>query len=112
MSTSKVILILGAGGNVGASTASLFAKNGYKVAIAARRLQDKVNDEGQLQIQADLSQPETVKSMFDKVIAKFGPPSVVVYNGRWIKLPRRALVAVLTIHCSCQCRDCSSGNTS
>ncbi|KAK5165785.1 uncharacterized protein LTR77_008708 [Saxophila tyrrhenica] len=80
MSTSKVLLVLGAGGNVGASVASSFAKNGYKVAIAARRLSDAVDDDGNLQIQADLSKPETVKSSFDKVTAKFGPPSVVVYN--------------------------------
>ena len=64
-----------------ANTARLFAKNGYKVAIAARRLNDTVNDEGQLQIQVDLSKPESIKSSFEKVASKFGPPSVVVYNG-------------------------------
>ena len=81
MSSSKVLLVLGAGGRVGASVASLFAQNGYKVAIAARSLKDTVDDKGQLQIQADVSQTASVESAFDKVIDKFGVPNVVVYNG-------------------------------
>ena len=84
MSTSKVLLILGAGGNVGASVAKLFAQNGYKVAIAARRLQDSVNEDGHLQIQADLAQADSVEAAFDKVAAKFGTPNVVVYNGELV----------------------------
>ena len=81
MSASKVLLILGAGGNVGASVAKLFAQKGYKVAIAARRLDDAVDNNGQLQIKTDLSHPESVDSAFDKVTAEFGAPNVVVYNG-------------------------------
>lgn len=81
MSASKVLLILGAGGNVGASVAKLFGQNGYKVAMVARRLKDSVNDDGQLEIQADLAHAESVESAFDKVIDKFGIPNVVVYNG-------------------------------
>jgi NAD(P)-dependent dehydrogenase (short-subunit alcohol dehydrogenase family) len=81
MSGSKVLLILGSGGNVGASVASLFSQNGYKVALAARRLKDEENAQGQLHIKADLADPASVESSFDKVVAKFGPPTVVVYNG-------------------------------
>ncbi|KAK4540186.1 hypothetical protein LTR36_009684 [Oleoguttula mirabilis] len=80
MSASKVLLVLGAGGNVGASVVSLFARNGYKVALAARRLQDGTNDDGHLHIHADLADEASVESAFDKTSAKFGPPSVVVYN--------------------------------
>jgi NAD(P)-dependent dehydrogenase (short-subunit alcohol dehydrogenase family) len=87
MSGSKVLLVLGAGGNIGASVASLFAENGYKVAIAARRLKDGVNDAGQLQVQMDLSKPETVDATFDKVTAKLGPPNVIVYNGKTTFIP-------------------------
>lgn len=94
MSTSKILLILGAGGNVGASVANLFGQNGYKVAIAARRLQDAVNDDGQLQIQADLSHAESVESAFDKVAAKFGVPNVVVYNGMRIVSSKSSDVAL------------------
>ena len=81
MSSSKVLLILGAGGNIGASVAKLFAQNGYKVALAARRLQDGLNEDGQLNIHADLAKADSVESAFDKVSSQFGPPSVVVYNG-------------------------------
>lgn len=83
MSASKVLLILGAGGNIGASVASLFAQNGYKVALAARRLQDAMDEDGRLHIHADVANAESVESAFDKVAAKFGPPDVVVYNGTW-----------------------------
>lgn len=80
MSSSKVLLILGAGGNIGTSVAKLFSQNGYKVALAARRLKDEVNDDGQLHVQLDLAKPDTVDSAFEKVSKKFGPPNVVVYN--------------------------------
>lgn len=79
--TNKVLLVFGAGPNIGASVASLFAKEGYKVALAARRLQDAVNEEGYLQIQTDVAKEESVESAFDKVSKHFGPPNVVVYNG-------------------------------
>lgn len=67
--------------SVGASVAKLFSQNGYQVALAARRLDDEVNDQGQLHIKLDLAHSSAVQSAFDKVTAKFGPPSVVVYNG-------------------------------
>ena len=82
-SASKTLLVLGSGGRVGASVASLFSKNGYAVAIAARSLEDnKVNEAGHLQLRVDLADPEQVKPAFEKVKAKFGGwPSCVVYNG-------------------------------
>lgn len=81
--SSKVLLILGSGGRVGASVASLFGKSGYSVAIAARSLEDnKVNADGQLQIHVDLANADAIEPAFEKVKQKFGaPPSVVVYNG-------------------------------
>lgn len=83
MSSSKILLVLGAGGRVGASVASLFSKNGYNVAIAARSLDDnKVNSDGFLQIKLDAANPEAVKPAFEKVKKQFGGwPSCVVYNG-------------------------------
>ena len=83
MSASKVLLVIGAGGRIGASVAKLFGDNGYKVAIAARSLEDKVNDQGQLQVRADVLKPATITSASEKVNAQFGPPSVVVFNGMW-----------------------------
>lgn len=66
---------------VGASLAKLFGQNGYKVALAARRLNDEVNEEGHLNIKTDLAQSSGVQSAFDKVTSRFGPPNVVIYNG-------------------------------
>jgi NAD(P)-dependent dehydrogenase (short-subunit alcohol dehydrogenase family) len=76
-----IILILGGGPNVGKSVANRFASNGYKVAVAARSLKDGMSSDGQFNIHGDLSQPEQVDSIFQKVDAAFGPPNVVIYNG-------------------------------
>ena len=84
MSASKISLVIGAGGRIGASVAKLFGDNGYKVAIAARSLEDKVNDQGHLQVRADVLKPATITSAFEKVNTQFGPPSVVVFNGMWL----------------------------
>lgn len=82
-SPSKILLILGSGGRVGASVASLFSKSGYSVAIAARSLEDnQLNADGQLQLKVDLADPEQVKPAFEKVKRQFGGwPNCVVYNG-------------------------------
>lgn len=84
MSTpTKIVLVLGAGGTIGASVATLFAQHGYKIALAARSLKDATNADGHLQIHADVAEEASVGTAFDKVAAKFGgPPSAVVYNGR------------------------------
>jgi NAD(P)-dependent dehydrogenase (short-subunit alcohol dehydrogenase family) len=80
-SASPVILILGAGSNIGQSVARAFASKGYKVALAARRLKETDNTSNQINITSDLSDPSAVVSAFEKVKSSLGVPSVVVYNG-------------------------------
>jgi NAD(P)-dependent dehydrogenase (short-subunit alcohol dehydrogenase family) len=80
MATSPIILILGAGENVGFHVASSFAKNGYKVAVASRSEKSAV-DAADLYVKADFSDPESIKGVFEQVKEKLGAPSVVVYNG-------------------------------
>ena len=80
-SISPVVLILGAGSNIGANIARAFAAKGYKVALAARKLKDETNDEGQLTIRSDFADPKSVSAAFTKVRQSLGDPSVVVYNG-------------------------------
>jgi len=80
MSTS-VILIIGAGPNVGAAVAEKFAGNGYKVALAARSLSSGIQPNGYLHVNTDLSNPENVPSIFREVKKSFGIPNIVVYNG-------------------------------
>ncbi|KAK8040752.1 hypothetical protein PG994_013759 [Apiospora phragmitis] len=82
-STSPVALILGQGANVGKSVAGAFAKKGYKIALVARSLKEENSTASELHIKGDLADPESVTAIFGKVKTKFGPPSVVVYNGRW-----------------------------
>ncbi|KAH8796485.1 putative short-chain dehydrogenase [Hyaloscypha finlandica] len=78
--TSPVILILGAGPNVGSHVAKAFASKGYKVALAARKAKEADNTSDQVNIPSDLSDPNSVLNAFSKVKALLGLPSVVVYN--------------------------------
>lgn len=78
--SSPILLILGAGPNIGSGVAKAFAGKGYKVASAARN--DHLNGRSSLFVPVDLNKPETVPSVFDTVKKELGsPPSVVVYNG-------------------------------
>lgn len=79
---SPVILILGAGPNIGQAVARTFASKGYKVALASRSLKETDSSDNQLNIPSDFSKTDDVVKAFDKVKRVFGIPSVVVYNGR------------------------------
>ena len=78
---APVLLILGAGSNVGSGVARAFAAKGYKVATTSRSQEGK--DKDTLHIQSDLSDPSSVAGVFTKVREAVGPPSVVVYNGQF-----------------------------
>ncbi|KAH8799245.1 hypothetical protein DL96DRAFT_1699397 [Flagelloscypha sp. PMI_526] len=71
------ILIIGAGENIGLSTAKRFANAGYKVALASRT---KPAATAHKHFVFDASQPSSVPSLFAEVTSSVGPPSVVVYN--------------------------------
>ncbi|KAJ4859529.1 short chain dehydrogenase domain-containing protein [Trichoderma breve] len=75
-----VVLILGAGANIGASVAKKFAANGYLVAISARGLRNGSSPEGYLLIQADLADKFAVPRIFETVKSAIGTPNVVIYN--------------------------------
>lgn len=79
---SPVILILGAGPNIGHYVAKTFAAGGYKVAIAARSVKEADSTDSQLNIPSDFSKSDDVVNAFSKVKKVFGIPSVVVYNGK------------------------------
>lgn len=78
---SPVILILGAGPNIGQAVARTFASKGFKVALAARSLKEAESTDRQLNITTDFANSDEVVSAFEKVKKTFGIPSVVVYNG-------------------------------
>lgn len=80
-SMCPVLLILGAGSNVGASVAKAFAAKGYKVALASRKDNEEDSSLQHFHISCDLSDPASVPEVFAKVKETLGMPSVVVYNG-------------------------------
>ncbi|KAJ6121137.1 hypothetical protein N7523_005417 [Penicillium sp. IBT 18751x] len=61
---SLVLLILGAGSDVGASVARTFAAKGYKVALASWAAMEEDSSQNQLHTACDLSGPTSAPSIF------------------------------------------------
>lgn len=80
--TAPIILILGAGPKIGIPVTKHFLSQGYKVALAARSLNESESTENQLHIKADFAKPQDVVDAFTKVKKTLGIPNVVLYNGR------------------------------
>ena len=78
--SDHVVLVLGAGANVGLSVVKKFAAQGWKVAAVARSVKDEMKSAATLAIAADFADPESVSKVFDEVESKLGTPNVVVYN--------------------------------
>ena len=79
---SPIVLILGAGPNIGQAVARAFAAKGYRTALTSRKAIEANNTDNEIQIQADFTDPSSVVNAFSKVKSVLGmPPSVVVYNG-------------------------------
>ncbi|KAJ8058033.1 hypothetical protein OCU04_013206 [Sclerotinia nivalis] len=78
---SKIILILGGGPNVGLNVARVFSSKGsYKTVTVSRSPKEELIKASDLSLQADFSDPKSIKGIFDEVKQKFGVPNVVVYN--------------------------------
>ena len=80
---SPIVLILGAGSNIGVAAAKQFAETGYQVATVSRTAAEPpaTTPEGYLSIRADLSKVDEVRSIFDKIQSSLGGvPSVIIYN--------------------------------
>jgi NAD(P)-dependent dehydrogenase (short-subunit alcohol dehydrogenase family) len=76
---AQTALVVGAGSGLSASLARLFAKEGMRVALAARntsKLASLVKETGAVAIACDASVPAQVEALFEKVQA----PDLVVYN--------------------------------
>ncbi|NJN43309.1 MAG: SDR family oxidoreductase [Anaerolineae bacterium] len=120
-STSPVILITGASSGIGETTARLFASRGYRVALAARRIEklETIADEirasgGQaFPVQSDVSQTDSIDAMVKSTLEQFGQIDVLFNNAGFGKLgwlenldPAREIKAQLdtnllgTIYCS------------
>ncbi len=84
----KVAIVTGGNSGVGAATAELFAKEGAKVVITARRLPqleevaEKIRSNGGevLVVQADVSKPEDAENIVAKTVEAYGKVDVLVNN--------------------------------
>lgn len=85
---NKVAIITGGNSGVGAATAQLFAKEGAKVVITARRqapLQEvaqKIIEQGGevLSVTSDISKPEDAKMLVEQTVKKYGKIDILVNN--------------------------------
>jgi 3-oxoacyl-[acyl-carrier protein] reductase len=84
---SKVVLVTGASGGIGAEVTRQFVKAGAKVIVhyagrkeSAQKLADEINQGGgeAIVLQADVSKQAEVKKMFDDAIAHYGRIDVLV----------------------------------
>jgi NAD(P)-dependent dehydrogenase (short-subunit alcohol dehydrogenase family) len=79
----ETALIVGAGQGLSASLARLFAREGMRVAVAARntdKLAALCSQTGARPFVCDASRPQDVMRLFDEVVSQIGSPDVVVYN--------------------------------
>jgi NAD(P)-dependent dehydrogenase (short-subunit alcohol dehydrogenase family) len=76
-------LIVGSGSGLSASLTHLFAREGFKVALAARNTEKLVplcSSTGATAFSCDVSDPGQVSRLFQDVETKIGAPDVVVFN--------------------------------
>jgi short-subunit dehydrogenase len=85
---NKVVLITGASSGIGAGAARRLAKEGARLALAARRLNlleglaAEINAGGgqALPIQADVTDTEAIRKMVEETVTKYGRLDVLVNN--------------------------------
>jgi NAD(P)-dependent dehydrogenase (short-subunit alcohol dehydrogenase family) len=78
-----IALIVGAGSGLSASLARLFAREGVRVALAARdadKLAELCTETGAQAFACDATEPANVERLFAAVELGLGVPDVVVYN--------------------------------
>jgi NAD(P)-dependent dehydrogenase (short-subunit alcohol dehydrogenase family) len=85
--TGKVAIVTGAGSGVGKAAALALLKDGWRVALAGRRiepLQQVAAESGAgdraLAVSADVSDPASVKALFDQTVQAFGRLDVLFNN--------------------------------
>jgi NAD(P)-dependent dehydrogenase (short-subunit alcohol dehydrogenase family) len=84
----QTCVIVGAGPRLGLAIAHRFAREGFQIALIARRqeaLEQYVAElaaEGDTAAgyQADLAHPEQIPAVFARIVEELGPPDVLVYN--------------------------------
>lgn len=90
----KVVLITGASSGFGAHAAHLFAKEGAKVVLAARRLDrlqklvDEIQDEGgeALAVPVDVANPDEIELMVQTILDFYGQINILFNNAGFGRL--------------------------
>ncbi len=84
---NKIVLVTGASGGIGASTAELMAEAGATVVIhynknkpAAESVLKKLKGSNHIIIQADLSNPNEIQHLMDQIMKKYNRLDVLVNN--------------------------------
>jgi hypothetical protein len=78
----NILLVLGAGPNVGLSLTQHFSKVGsYKTILVSRNPSPSLKESCDLVISADFEDAKCIHGIFEEVKKKIGVPNVVVYNG-------------------------------
>jgi len=84
---SLVAIVTGGGSGVGKATAPAMLRDGFQVAVAGRRahlLDEVISASGSadrtLAVVTDVSDPESVKHLFDRTVARFGRVDVLFNN--------------------------------
>jgi 3-oxoacyl-[acyl-carrier protein] reductase len=104
--SSKVAIVTGASGGIGAAIAQRLARDGFTVVVnyagnaaPAEALVAKIEGNGGRAVaaQADIADPAAVARLFDTAEAAFGGIDVVVNNAGVMQL---ATIARATIRCS------------
>jgi NAD(P)-dependent dehydrogenase (short-subunit alcohol dehydrogenase family) len=82
---NRYAVVTGAGSGVGRAVATALLQNGYSVALAGRR-QDALEETAQLAggnslvVPTDVSKPDDVKALFDRIASEFGRLDVLFNN--------------------------------
>ncbi|WP_326565575.1 SDR family NAD(P)-dependent oxidoreductase [Amycolatopsis rhabdoformis] len=77
------MVVVGAGPGIGAAVARRFAREGFRVALVARRRHDPGIDA--VTHLADVADEHELRAALDAVVAEQGLPEVVVYNAAAIR---------------------------
>lgn len=109
MAKGQFALVVGAGRGLSASLARLFAREGMRVALAARdtgKLAGLCAETGAAAYSCDASDPAAVAAMFQGLDGDLGTPDLVVYNasnrggrGPLVELDPEAVRQAILISC-------------
>ena len=78
----KKVWITGASSGIGKAVAEKFAKEGWKVAVSARRreiLEDMANNDKIFSYPLDVTNQDQVNSTFEKIVEDFGDDLIYVF---------------------------------